>query len=233
MGPFGREGVEYRHIKGRYRGGLLLEESGAKVMRALAACGVLSSNQLLALSGLSRRALRVLPRLVEKGYLDCYESPSAPRLYALSEKGAGLLGVPYRVWDAGGLLRLAAANQFWLQARDALPGSEWDASGETPVLLRGGLRFLVLAPRAGLFERVLAVKQLNGAADRAFVVAVSEEAAYEIACGCPAGRPVRYTWDDELKDGFAVYRFEGGAFLADLVTAAAPKNFSKKSWGCT
>jgi len=228
VGPFGREGIEYKHIKGIYTGRMLVEESGCRMMQALAACGVLSSRQMLALSGAGRYSRKVLPRLVEKGYLDCYESSSAPRLYSLSEKSAELFGVPYRVWDTSELLRLAAANQFWLQAREIWPGSNWNALGEVPVMVRSGVKYVVLSPRAGQFEKVLAVRHLNRARERVFVVAPDEETALEIAVSCPPGRLVRYTWDDELKDKFALYRFDGRMFVVDTV-AASPKIFLEKS----
>jgi len=228
VGPFGREGIEYKHIKGIYTGRILVEESGCRMMQALAACGVLSSHQLLILSGASRYSRKVIPKLVGKGYLDCYESSSAPKLYSLSEKGAELLGVPYRIWGTSDLLRLAAANQFWLQARDAWPDSDWNTLGEIPVLTRLGMKYAVLSPRAGQFEKILAVKHLNRVNERVFVVAPGEEAALEIAMNCPPGRLVRYTWDDELKDGFALYWFDGRTFVVDTV-AASPKNFLEKS----
>lgn len=216
MGPFGREGISYIHKKGRWIGQLLVEENGAKIMQALAQCSVLSTMQAIVLSGCGKNSKAVLPRLVEKGYLDSYDGGRAPKLYSLGEKGAELMGKTYRIWDTSGLLRLAAANQFWLQIRRTRPNLLWDTSSkESPVLEREGVKFAILAPRRGKFDKVLTLRFLNKCQDRVFIVAPDEDYALEIALNCPTGRMVRYTWDDELKDGLTLYGLRGKEFVAD------------------
>lgn len=227
MGPFGKEGVVYKHVKGRWAGRLLVEENGYKIMQALAQCGVLSAAQAVELSGCGKNSRSVLPRLVEKGYLDCYEAERAPKIYSLGEKGAELTETSYRMWDTAGLLRLAAANQFWLQIKEAC--SAWNTFGEIPVLQNKGFNFVVLAPRRGQIDRLLTLRQLNKCQDRVFVVTPDEISALEIALDCPPNRLVRYTWDDELKDGFAVYRLEGKGFVVDMASGKPEKKEQKIS----
>lgn len=227
MGPFGKEGITYRYIKGVWIGRLLVEENGYKIMQALTVCGVLSRSQAMALSGCSKNKKDLISRLFEKGYLDCYVSEKAPKLYSLSKKGAELMDVKYRTWDTGGLLKLAAANQFWLQIEKAWPGSTWDTSGEFPVLERSGVKFAVLAPRRGQIDRLLALRQLNKCQDRVFVVASDEAYALEIALNCPPGRLVRYSWDDELKDNLTVYCHEDKGFVKDTAFASDDVEKSK------
>jgi len=207
MGPFGREGISYIHKKGRWVGRIIVEENGAKVIQALAQCSVLSALQAITIAGCGKNRKDILPRMFEKGYLDCYDGGHAPKLYALGEKGAELVGIPYRIWDTNGLLRLAAANQFWLRIKKIWPDATWDTSGEHPVFQRAEIRFDVLAPRQGQFEKMLALRALNICRDRVFIVAPDEDYAREIALNCPTGKLVRYTWDDELKDKLTIYRF--------------------------
>lgn len=225
MGPFGREGVVYKHIKGIYTGRLLVEESGYRIMQTLAQCGVLTKVQAV-LAGCGKNIKGVFPRLVEKGYLDCYEGEHVPNLYSLSEKGAELMEVPYRTWDTGGLLRLAAANQLWLQIKEAWPGSTWVTSGEAPSLERAGIKFFVLAPRQGHVDRMITLRYLNKCQDRVFIVATDEAHAMEIALNCPPGRMVRYTWDDKLRNGLHLYCLEGKQFVEDTAFKA-PENKSQ------
>lgn len=216
MGPFGKEGISYNHTKGKWNGQLLLEASGAKIMKTLAICGVLTKNQAIMLSGCGKNRRSIFQRLVEKGYLDSYEAEQSPKLFSLSEKGAEEMGVPYRTWDTGGLLRLAAANQLWIQIKDVWPGATWSTHGETPVIERSGIRFAVIAPRVGHVDRMLALMFLNKCMDRVLIVAVEQAHALELAYNCPPGRMVRYTWDSELRDGVSIYRFEDKAFAVDV-----------------
>lgn len=233
MGPFGKEGITYKHVKGKWIGRLLVEENGYKIMQALAQCSVLSVAQAVALSGCGKNSRDVLPRLVEKGYLDCYESQQAPKLYSLGEKGAELMGMNYRTWDTGGLLRLAAANQFWLQwLKMEWLGSKWDTSGEFPLLKNGEVKFAVLAPRRGHIDQLLVLRQLNKCQDRVFIVAPDEICAIGIALSCPPGRLIRYTWDDELREQLTLYQLEGKRFVVDTAFRSPEENFSKAAQSC-
>lgn len=209
IGPFGKEGIQYKHIQSKWTGRLLVEESGYKTMQALARCGVLTKTQAVALSGCGRNCRSIFPRLVQKGYLDCYEAAGVPKLYGLSAKGAESMGVMYRIWDTTGLQRLAAANQFWLKIKQIWPEAKWNTTGEFPVLMNKGILFNVIAPRAGHLDRLYALRQLNQCQDRVFIVAANEETALDIALHCPPGRMVRYTWDDRLKERLTVYRLTG------------------------
>jgi hypothetical protein len=99
------------------------------------------------------------------------------------------------------------------------------------VLARSGVKFVVFAPRAGHVDRVLILRYLNKSRDRMFVVAPDEMYALEVALSCPPGRLVRYTWDDELKDGFAMYRLEGKGFAVDTAFRVAEKILARSAQG--
>ena len=227
MGPFGREGISYIHKKGRWFGQILVKENGTKIIQALTQCSVLSAMQAIELSGCGKNSKDLLPMMVEKGHLDSYVADRAPKLYALGEKSAELLGRKYRIWDTGGLLKLAAANQFWLQTKKIWPDLLWDTSGEFPVLIKFGVRFTVLAPRLGQLDKMFALRFLNKCQDRVFVVAPDDTYALEIALNCPPNRMVRYTWDDALKDGHALYQLVGKTLVLDTSFKRSEKILEK------
>ncbi|MGB9866525.1 MAG: hypothetical protein ACPLPR_01255 [Bacillota bacterium] len=173
-----------------------------------------------------RQAVRVLGPCAGKhlrvlhgaGYLDVLETGRTPPVYMPGPGVLEVLGVEARGCRMPHILRTVAANQLYAVLGGAV---EYEATGEdwpTAVLGAGERTYLVLAPRLWPEEDVWldwAVSGLDPEA-RVIVVAPSETGAMEAAQTCAArGVTARYTWDAELKDGFALFRYTSLGFARD------------------
>jgi hypothetical protein len=230
LGPFNGFGVEFKRRGGFYNGQLLLSEKGANVLKILARCGAMSGSQIRILTEASKSTMKTL---IEKGFIDIYESGKTPPVYTLGQGGAEIINASYRIWDTIGLLRTVAANQLWVNL--FWPDAEWDPYREFPVLTKGSSRYLVAAPRLRIEEPVLASKVFNYE-DRVIIVAASERQLRETILLDPlAPERVRYTWDVLLKDGVTFYRLNGSRLVLDSIfssqnhTEKIPEKIFQKS----
>lgn len=232
LGPFHGNGVQFKCRSGFYDRGIINSEVACRVVGVLAQCLALSRNQVADLTGLSKESLkRVMSWLVGGGFVDEYVSGRTPPVYALGCGGADLMAVPYERWETSVLLRLVAANQLWVRLSRVWPDACWDPRGEYPELSRGGLRFLVAAPRLRPGEDVLALRAFNfldGA--KLIVVAASRAQALEVARQVSVPESARFTWDVLLRDRVEFYRLSRGDLVFDRGFAAEKifeKNFLK------
>ncbi|AEG61945.1 hypothetical protein [Desulforamulus ruminis] len=215
LGPFHGRNTHYTRHWIPSNGHILTGENEVILLKTLAACRVLSRNQMAELTGLNVR--HSVTGLVKKGFLDEYRSDGAPPLYTLGVAGARVVKKRHSLYRTDELLRVTAANQLWIKMKKVWPGAAWDLEGSYPALLNGEQRFLVVAPRLIQGDNIYTLRAFNYIENkhRLFVVATSREHALEIARQSIPTNFVRYTWDALLKEGILFYLLEKQDLVPD------------------
>lgn len=227
-GPFSGNPEGYMKLqregrKGYY--GIVPPEGTGQVIDALVTYKVLSSYQLMVLTGQGAGLKDRLNRMFELGYVDKLTTGQTPPLYVLGVNGCKKTGTLDREWDVLSVLRIAAANQFYLRFKEIWPASAWQVEphlGLTARLIKDGEEFGILAPRYWPGENAWALEMLELAPpDRKTIIVAGIKLQAEELARLAGEREIRFTWDAALKERLDLYRRNGKVLVPEKIL---PKN---------
>lgn len=214
VGPFAGEpsGVLslVREGRGRSRA-YLTGERDVDIVKTTAALKVVSRSHLASLLGLGEGSKKTVERLFRLGFLDRLVTGRTPPLYVLGVEGRAYLHARNDEWDVLRVLRIAAANSFWVRFREARPDAEWKVEphlGLTASFKLGENSFGILAPRLwpGDVDWCRKLAALVPESGRLVVLAASRGQAEELSRVLSVRCSVRYTWDRDSLTFYRAYR---------------------------
>lgn len=205
-----------RETKGYYGRPIVTTESGVAIINAIRKYKVLSKYQISLLTGFRRATEQGLTVLHSLGYVDRLVTDHTPPLYCAGPAMKARFGLPAERWVLPDTFRVVAANQLFAQLSAQKKPYDCDiliGPGITAILRMNEREYTILAPREEPSEVDWCLTCIGALklSTRVIVVAGSKETATEIASDLYSriAPPIRYTWDEALKDDIRFYKYAG------------------------